>query len=176
MFANAKGEAIDAAWDSTPRRRAEDDKVAIELAKLEPQWRVIRPATLGAKSDADEFVVIGPSGVFAMAAKYHRGATASTSERGLQVNGFPTDYLSDARHRAKRTQKVLTSATGKLVAVRGVIVLVGLTTLNESVDPFDVWVTTSGRLLPWLHSLPAAIDPLTIEHIGSKASFSTTWS
>ena len=152
-----------------------EEKVAKELAKLGPDWRVLHAVEVGTHGSDIDHVVIGPPGVFTLNAKRHPNAKAWVGEHAVRVNGRPTHYLRNARFEAKRASKLLTAACGFGVIVRSVVVFVDLTEFDVKKQPADVHIATRRRLIPWLEPLPPSLDHDTIEAIYAKARLSSTW-
>lgn len=152
-----------------------EERVASELAKLGPAWRVLHAVEVGENGSDIDHVVIGPPGVFTLNAKRHPRGKAWVGERMVMVNGQRTDYLRNSRHEAQRASRLLSAACNRAVAVKAAIVFVDLDDFNVKQMPADVHVTTRRRLLDWLGSMPAALDADTIELVFSHARLSTTW-
>lgn len=152
-----------------------EEKVADELAKLGPAWRVLHAIEVGANGSDIDHVVVGPAGVITLNAKRHPHGKAWVGERMVMVNGQRTDYLRNSRFEAQRAARLLSASCGKPVAVTAAVVFVDLDDFSVRQMPADVHVTTRRRLVKWLESLPAAIDPATVEDIYSKARLSSTW-
>ena len=152
-----------------------EEKVAGELAKLGPGWRVLHAVEVGKNGSDIDHVVIGPAGVITLNAKRHPGATAWVGERMVMMNGQRTDYLGNSRFEATRACRLLSEACGRPVNVTPAIVFVDLDDLTVKQMPADVHVTTRRRLVAWIRSLPTAIDGDTMEEIFAKARLSTTW-
>ncbi len=152
-----------------------EEKVAKELAKLGPAWRVLHAVEVGVNGADIDHVVIGPAGVITLNAKCHPGAKAWVGENLVMVNGHRTDYLRNARFEAKRASKLLTVGCGTEVRASAAIVFVDLGAFTLKQLPSDVQVITRLRLLGWLNSLPTALDDQAVEMIYSKARLSSTW-
>jgi hypothetical protein len=147
-----------------------EEKVAGELAKLGPGWRVLHAVEVGENGSDIDHVVIGPAGVITLNAKRHPGAKAWVGENVVMVKGQRTDYLRNARYEAKRASKLLTAACGIEVAVFAVV---DAFTVKQM--PADVHVTTRRRLVGWLQSIPASLDSEAVGTIYSTARLSSTW-
>lgn len=152
-----------------------EEKVAGELGKLGPGWRVLHAVEVGANGSDIDHIVIGPAGVFTLNAKRHPRGKAWVGERMVMVNGQRTSYLRNSRFEAKRACRLLSEACGRSVDVTPLVVFVDLDDFTVKQMPADVHVTTRRRLIGWLRSLPAAIDNGTVEEIFDKARLSSTW-
>jgi Nuclease-related domain len=152
-----------------------EEKVARELAKLGPEWRVLHAVEVGENGSDIDHIVIGPVGVFALNTKRHPGAKAWVGERMVMVNGQRTEYLRNSRFEAKRACRILSEACGRPVNVTPAVVFVDLDDFTVKEMPVDVHVTTRRRLVVWLRSLPAAIDNGTVEEIFAQARLSSEW-
>jgi len=153
-----------------------EEKVADQLAKLGPSWRVLHSIEVGDRGSDIDHVVIGAAGVFTLNAKRHPNGRVSVNAWKIYVNGQPTDYLRNARGEADRAQRLLSAACGTPVAVSPVVVFVDLDDFKVKQAPQQgVHVTTHRRLVDWLQSLPATASPGAVEQIFAKARINTTW-
>lgn len=152
-----------------------EEKVAGELGKLGPVWRVLHAVEVGDNGSDIDHIVIGPAGVFTLNAKRHPRGKAWVGERMVMVNGQRTEYLRNSRFEAKRASRLLSETCGQPVGVSPAVVFVDLDDFTVKQMPADVHVTTRRRLVGWLLSLPAVIDNDTVEEIFDKARLSSTW-
>ena len=152
-----------------------EEKVANELAKLSPAWRVLHAVEVGQHRSDIDHIVIGPPGVITLNAKRHPRGKAWVGERMVMVNGQKTDYLRNSRFEAQRAARLLSAACGRPVAAVAAVVFVDLDDFTVKQMPADVHVTTRRRLVKWLQCLPVAIDGDAIDDIYSKARLSNTW-
>ena len=152
-----------------------EEKVANELAKLSPAWRVLHAVEVGQHGSDIDHIVIGPPGVITLNAKRHPRGKAWVGERMVMVNGQKTDYLRNSRFEAQRAARLLSAACGRPVAAVAAVVFVDLDDFTVKQMPADVHVTTRRRLVKWLQSLPVAIDGDAVDDIYSKARLSNTW-
>lgn len=152
-----------------------EEKVAGELGKLGPEWRVLHAVEVGANGSDIDHIVIGPAGVFTLNAKRHPRGKAWVGERMVMVNGQRTEYLRNSRFEAKRACRLLSEACGRSVDITAAVVFVDLDDFTVKQMPMDVHVTTRRRLIGWLLSQPAVIDNVTVEEIFTKARLSSTW-
>ena len=152
-----------------------EEKVAVELEKLGPGWRVLHAVEVGENGSDIDHIVIGPAGVFTLNAKRHPRGKAWVGEHMVMVNGQRTEYLRNSRFESKRACRLLSEACGRSVDVTPALVFVDLDDFTMKQMPADVHVTTRRRLLGWLQSLPPAIDNDTVDEIFDKARLSSTW-
>ncbi len=131
-----------------------EEKVAGELGKLGPGWRVLHAVEVGDNGGDIDHIVIGPAGVFTLNAKRHPRGKAWVGERMVMVNGQRTEYLRNSRFEAKRACRLLSEACARPVGVTPAVVFVDLDDFTVKQMPADVHVTTRGRLIGWLRSLP----------------------
>ena len=152
-----------------------EEKVAKELQKLGPHWRVLHAVEVGDRGSDIDHIVIGPAGIFTLNTKRHPGAKAWVADRAVRVNNQRTYYLRNSRHEGARASRSLSAAHGSPIDVRPVIVFVDLSEFDVKQQPADVHVTTRKRLVDWLEALPIVWDSATIEAVFNTARLSTTW-
>jgi hypothetical protein len=112
--------------------------VARRLGGLGPGWYVLHSVPIGTGSSDLDHVVIGPSGVFTINTKHHRGQNVWIGGRRILVNGPRTDHLRNAKHEAKRTSQLLSVAARALVDVTPIIAVVGARRMTVRERPHDV--------------------------------------
>jgi hypothetical protein len=151
-------------------------KVAKELERLGPHWRVLHAVEVGDRGSDTDHIVIGPAGLFTLNTKRHPGSKVWVAERAVQLNRQRTDYLRNSRHEGARASRLLSAAHGSTIEARPVIVFVDLHEFKVKRQPPDVYVTTRKRLINWLEALPIVWDSATIEAVFETARLSTTWS
>lgn len=152
-----------------------EERVGKDLSRLGPRWRRLHSVPVGRRGSDIDHVVIGPPGVVTLNTKRRPDATAWVCERIVIVNGHRTDYLRNSRHEAQRSERLLSSACGRAVAVRSAIVFVDLADFTVKQMPADIHVTTREGLTSWLRSSPELLDDAEVEMIFAKARLSTTW-
>jgi hypothetical protein len=91
------------------------------------------------------------------------------------VNGHRQPYVRNSRHEAKRAARMLSTATGTTVLVRGMVVLVGVRDLTVKAAPGDVAVVYRESLVRWLRRQPMVLDEQQIKSIYEAARRSETW-
>lgn len=151
-----------------------EEEVAWRLRKLAEGWHVIHSVPVGEKGADIDHVVIGPPGVFTLNAKNHSGNRVTVTERGVYVNGKPTDYLRNSRFEGTRASKLLTAACGADVEVQPVIVVMAADLKFKS-KPTDVNVVARKTIARWLTTRPAVLTSGRVEEIYERARRDTTW-
>jgi hypothetical protein len=91
------------------------------------------------------------------------------------VNGEKTEFLRKSQFEQTRSTELLTAACGFPVHAWPVIVFVDLAELEVKHQPDEVYVVARRRLVEWLQTLPAVLDPRTVEVIWANARWDTTW-
>ena len=124
-----------------------EEKVARELTKLGPTWRVLHAVEVGNRGSDIDHVLIGPAGVLTLNAKRHPRGKAWVGDHMVLVGGQRTDYLRNSRFEAQRAARLLSAAGGRNVPVVPVIVFVDLDDFKVKQMPTDVHVTTCRRLV-----------------------------
>ncbi len=123
-----------------------EEKVARELAKLGPAWRVLHAIEVGSNGSDLDHIVIGPPGVITLNAKRHPRGKAWVGERMVMVNGQKTNYLRNSRFEAQRAARLLSAACGRPMAAVAAVVFVDLDDFTVKQMSVDVHVTTRRRL------------------------------
>jgi hypothetical protein len=153
-----------------------EEKVAKELQKLGPHWRVLHAVEVGDRGSDIDHIVIGPAGIFTLNTKRHPSGKVWVADRSVRVNNQRTYYLRNSRHEGGRASRLLSAAHGSPIDVHPVIVFVDLSEFDVKQQPADVHVTTRKQLVDWLEALPIVWDSATIEGVFATARLSTTWS
>jgi hypothetical protein len=148
-----------------------EELVGRELAKLGDEWRVLHSIPLGDHGDIDH-LVIGPGGVFALNAKFHKYATVVVDGEDVFVNGQPYPYVQAARRQAKN---VLSSGLASPVAARAVVVVVNARTLSVHAQPRDVEVIGKRQLQRWTVSQRHVLDQSQVVELFDVARRSSLW-
>ncbi|WP_244329632.1 nuclease-related domain-containing protein [Streptomyces platensis] len=99
------------------------------LAKLGSQWKVLHAVQWASGSDIDHLAV-GPTGVFAINSKRHKGKEIWYGDRAITVNRVPTRHIAISQGEAQRIARVLTRHCGFSVAVKPVIAVVHVAKLT----------------------------------------------
>jgi len=160
------------------RRGAESEAVVGQLLMtLDTDWYVLNDVPLGESGEQISHLVIGPGGVFAIAAELHRGKRIWVSGDTIMVNGLRAYHTPGCRARAQEAAQRLSACVGFEVAVQGVVAMVGVTQFTDREQPRDgqVYVTTPRGARRWLRQQPARLTPDAVDRIYAMARRSTTW-
>lgn len=154
-----------------------EESVASELWRIARPgaWRYVHSVPVGSRGSDIDHVLVGPGGVFTINTKAHRDANIWVGGNTLLVNGHKQPYIRNSRHEAARASRLLSTATGIPVTIRGVIVLVEPRNLTVRNAPADVSITTRYGLKRWTSALPAVLSEEHVETIFNHVRRSTTW-
>ena len=152
-------------------------EVGRRLARLGADWTVLHTVPVGANdSDSDsDHVAIGPKGVFTLNTKNHSGQKVWVGGRTFRVNGQRQPHLRNAEHEAERAARLLTTAVGRPVEVKGAIVVVEPESLNILERPEAIAVVTSRGLIRWLTKRRDVLSSADVAKITAVAAQPTTW-
>jgi hypothetical protein len=175
------------------RRRAEREARKIEaagaraLAKLDhlgPAWHVVEwPRTdpmagwfddRGAHERAG-FLVIGPSGLFAVTIADHGRSRVMVAGDVVQINGKRPAYVAEAKRDAKRAARALSTAVRLTVPVTPVLTFVGSGVISVYGLPKDCLVATHRELDRLLIAGGRRISTATAEKLSKVARHPSTW-
>lgn len=155
-----------------------EQKVARQLRRLGPDWKVLHSIPVGdADSDIDH-VVIGPGGVYTLNAKFHPEASVWSAGDAFMVNGQWVPYVRNSRHEAQRAGRILTAATGIPVQPTGVVVVVGARRgfrVKSQPEDGNVFVVARTQLARWLKRQTREFTPMQIDRIFDSARRPETW-
>ena len=153
----AKGEPITARW----------------LGRLPDGWHVFHDVPAGERGANIDHVVIGPGGVFTVNTKDVTGKLWVGST-GIRHNGHRTDFLSKATGQARRASRLLSTALGRLVTVRGVLaILADEWTITE--EPADVLVRGPRGAKNLMLSQPVVLSMREVAEVAVAAADPATW-
>lgn len=153
-----------------------EEMVAARLAKkLDDRWRVIHDLTIGTRGANLDHLVIGPAGLFVLNTKNLRGKL-TVLDRAVLHNGQNHQMLPKARNEATKVSQRLTTAIGRPVHARAVIVLTGPAELTVRGTPPDVRILGYLRLPKWLTSLPMQLRAGEVLSLERAARDPATWS
>jgi hypothetical protein len=156
------------------RGAAGEEKVARQLGKLGPEWRVLHSIPVGQNETDIDHVVIGPAGVFTLNTKNHLGKRVTVYEYAIYVSGTKQPYLSKSRAEGKRSSKILSTACGFEVMVMPVVVIMASELVFKS-SPNDVNVVGRRKIADWIGRRPSQLSPDQIESIYAVARRRSTW-
>jgi hypothetical protein len=153
----ANGERVTARW----------------LGRLPDGWDVFHDVPAGERGANVDHVVIGPGGVFTVNTKSVTGKLWVGST-GIRHNGHRTDFLSTATGQARRASRLLSSALGRLIAVRGVLaILADEWTITE--EPADVLVRGPRGAKNLMLSQPVVLSMREVAEVAAAAAKPATW-
>jgi hypothetical protein len=145
--------------------------VTRRLNRLGDDWRVIRP-----DQDVDvDHIVIGPSGVFTLSTKTHRGGSVWVAGQAFLVNGVKQPYLQRSRVAGERATSWLSSRFEFPVRVVPVIVVIAHR-LAVKVAPQDVQVVGRRAIRRWLLNQPPALSSGDVSAIYEQSRQNALWS
>lgn len=150
--------------------------VAARLTKLPEGWRTLH-AIVRSESGTDvDHLVIGPAGVFTINSKYHRGKRVWVRGSTVKVNGHNQTYVRDMRSEVTIVARLLSSAVGRPVPVRGVVAIICQDFARKGDDDCDVKVIGRKDLAAWLQRQPTdRLTPAQVSLIFERARRSTSW-
>jgi hypothetical protein len=159
-------------------------KVAVDLERLGPRWRVLHAVPVGPDRPAISHLAIGPPGVFTLATRGFRPAhprgpleriEAQVMGDDLMIYGSSWPYLKEARAQAWRSARVLSGALGQRVFVRPVVALVGVDEVRFYDLPHRVDVLPRRQLVRWFSQFATRLDAAQIEAVYLAARAGDTW-
>ncbi|MER8188120.1 nuclease-related domain-containing protein [Kitasatospora sp. NPDC094015] len=137
-------------------------------------WRVLHSIELPGGIDIDH-LVIGPSGVFTINTKHHRGAALWQGDRAITVNRAPTRYVPISESEAAKAAHRLSAHCGFPVTVRPVVAVVGADSIVVSNALPTVLLVDADQLSRTLSDLSPTLPAARVEQIYSIARRPTTW-
>lgn len=159
-------------------------KVAVDLERLGPQWRVLHSVPVGDDRPAISHLVIGPRGIFTLASRGFRPARptllgdrieAQVLADSIKIHGETFPYVEEARAQAWRTSRALSGAAGYRVFVRPAVVLVGVDEVRFYDLPERVDVLPRRQLLRWLGRFPSTLSSEDVTRVYTAARRGDTW-
>ncbi len=159
-------------------------KVAVDLERLGPRWRVLHSVPVGVDRPAISHLVIGPPGVFTVSTRgFRTNKPRGPMERieaqvmgdELKIHGASWPYLREARAQAWRSARVLSGALDRRVFVRPIVALVGVSEVRFYDIPNRVDVLPRRQLIRWFADFPARLDAGEVDGIYDAARLGDTW-
>jgi len=144
------------------------------LERLGGQWRILHAIPVGSGDTDIDHLVIGPSGVFSINSKHHRGKKVWASPKVLMVSGHKQDHLRNSRSEATRATRILSTAAGVQVTVVPVIAIVGAARITLR-GATAVKVLASADLARWLRRKRAILDDAEIQRLSLLATNARVW-
>jgi hypothetical protein len=155
------------------RTRMTTERSGWWLGRLPEGWFVFHDVPLGHRGANIDHVVIGPAGVFTVNTRYLFGEIV-VYQRSITHEGVKTDYLSKATAEASRAARLLTTAIGRTVQVRGVLaILADEWTIVE--EPPDVIVRGPRGAKNLMLKQPPVLRPSDVIVLAAAASKPDTW-
>lgn len=145
------------------------------LERLGPEWTVLHSVPVGLKGSDIDHIVVGPSGVYTINTKRHRGKRVWVGDRIILVNGQKTDHLRNSRYEAERASKLLSQAVGTYVPVTPLLVIVESAGVTTRSKPKDVQVLVLSELVRWLKRRKPNFDPDVAAIVARAAANPRTW-
>lgn len=162
--------------DSWRRALAAEQLVGAELEGLTPGgWEVVHSIVLPGEAVISH-LLIGPGGVFSVAAERIRGGRVEVDDASVLVPGerHPLPYVRRARHSARRSSLVLSRGCGFPVRVLPVLVLVGAAGVDGADSLEDVRVLREAEV-PGLGELGGVLHPDRVDRIHTVARNRRVW-
>jgi len=150
-------------------------RMADELSKLGPGWRVLHGVPAGIRGRDIEHLVIGPGGVYTLNARHRTDATIWVERDQLRVNGVLQPHVFAARDEATDASIALTHAAGFNVPVRGMLVFVGAKSIDVKTSPDDVDVVGERGVARWLKTAPDVLTAEQVDAVARVALENATW-
>ena len=156
------------------RRGATGERVTARwLDRLPAGWYVFHDVPVGERGANIDHVVIGPGGVFTVNTKNLSGKLW-VGAKSIRHNGHPTNFLPKAAAEARRASKLLASAVGRPVEVRGVLaILADEWTIRE--EPADVVVRGPRGAKNLIVTQPSTLSPREVFELAAAAAKPATW-
>jgi hypothetical protein len=145
------------------------------LDRLGDGWLVIHAVPVGTAGSDIDHLVIGPSGVFTINAKYHEGMKVWVGSKRVLVNGQRTEHLRNAVYEGKRVSALLTRATGLPVGAKPIVAIVAARSITVRERPTDVVVLSSTQLLRWLQRRAHLLTDEQSKQLMAAALNPATW-
>ena len=157
------------AWPS----RAGERVTGWWLGRFPEGWHVFHDVPAGDDGATIDHLVIGPSGVFTISTKDLTGKVW-VGAKSILHNRRRTDFLPKASAEARQASRLLTSAVGRPVEVRGVLaILCDDWTVKQR--PADVYVDATRGAKDWMLRQPAVLRTHEVLELARAASTPATW-
>jgi hypothetical protein len=160
---------------AAPAETAADTEIAERLALLPKGWHVLHSVPVGERGTELDHVVIGPGGVFTVQVKKHPRANVWICGTIFKVDGYNQHYVRNCRFEAQRAARLLSTAAGFEVPVRGAIAVVGADGFVVKDAPREIAVVTRKTITAYLHAQPTCFDRALVRHLLELARQPTTW-
>ncbi len=145
------------------------------LSRLGPAFTVLHAVPVGERDSDIDHVVIGPPGIFTINTKNLGGRKVFAAGNSVLVDGQQTDFMRNSLYEARRAAELLRRASGGVVSVTPLIVVVGVETITGGVKPAAVTVLPASRLLGFLSHEPRMLRPEAVAYYLHAAEDRATW-
>jgi nuclease-like protein len=143
------------------------------LGRLPVGWHVFHDIPVGDAGANIDHLVIGPSGVFTINTKNLTGKVW-VGPKSILHNRRRTDFLPKASAEARLASRLLTTAVGRAIEVRGVLaILADDWTIKQR--PADIHVAAPRGAKDWILKQPATLRPHEVTELAGVASRPSTW-
>ncbi|MET8690246.1 nuclease-related domain-containing protein [Streptomyces sp. NPDC004732] len=137
-------------------------------------WGILHAVQWDSGSDIDH-LAIGPSGVFTINSKRHKGKTVWYGDTAITVNRAPTRHVVISQHEARRASKALSRRCGFEVPVRPVIAIVDAAKLTVKNAASPVLVLSADQVGRVLSGLSPTLSKEQVERVYAVARDPRTW-
>jgi hypothetical protein len=160
--------------ERAPRRGANGERVAgWWLGRLPTGWHVFHDVPVGDEGTNIDHLVVGPAGVFTINTKNLTGKVW-VGPKSILHNRRRTDFLPKVSAEARLTSRLLSTAVGRPVEVRGALaILADDWTIKQR--PADVYVDATRGVKDWMLRQPVTLGPHEVIELASAASKPGTW-
>ncbi|MGI8616984.1 MAG: nuclease-related domain-containing protein [Actinomycetota bacterium] len=143
------------------------------LGRLPDGWHSFHDVPIGELDANIDHLVVGPAGVFTINTKNLTGKVW-VGAKSILHNRRRTDFLPQASAEARRASKLLSTAIGRPIEVRGVLaILADDWTIKER--PADVHVAAPRGARDWILKQPAMLRAHEVLELAAAASRPGTW-
>jgi hypothetical protein len=143
------------------------------LGRLPEGWFVFHDVPVGARGADIDHVVIGPAGVFTINTMNLTG-TIRVNRRSIVHNGSRTDFLPKANAEAHRAARLLSTAVGRPVGVRGLLAILADEWIVNRL-PEDIYVGGPRSAKHWMLQQPPILRSSDVIVLAAAASKPKTW-
>jgi hypothetical protein len=143
------------------------------LDRLPDGWHVINAVPVGYADANVDHLVVGPAGVFTINTKNLTGSVW-VGQKSILHNRRRTDFLAKASAEARRASRLLSTAVGRPVEVRGVLAI-RCDDWTVKQRPADVYVDATRGVKDWMLKQPAILRAHAVSELAAAASTRSTW-
>ncbi|MCU1413562.1 MAG: hypothetical protein JWN80_902 [Microbacteriaceae bacterium] len=150
-------------------------EVGALLSRLGDAFTVLHAVPVGDGDSDIDHVVIGPPGIFTIKTKNLAGRKVLAAGNSVLVDGQQTDFVRNSLFEARRASELIRRASGGVVNVTPLIVVVGVETVTSGAKPAAVTVLPASRLLGFLKHEPLVLRPEAVAYYLHAAQDRATW-